>query len=121
MILEIGLIVVGIPLGYAVHKKKAAVSATNHALSGIIYTLLFLIGLSLGSNEDLLARVGELGIQGVIIGILSALGSVFAVCFLFRSFFGTALKNVKNTPQCFSHEEAQEKHGTTPPKAKAGV
>ncbi len=87
MLLEIGLIVVGVPLGYAVHKKPAAVGLTNHALSGIIYALLFLIGLNLGSDEGLLARMGELGLQGTIIGVLSALGSVFAVCFLFRSFF----------------------------------
>ncbi len=87
MLLEVGLIVVGVPLGYALHKKPLGVSLTNHALSAIIYTLLFLIGVNLGGDEGLLARVGELGLQGVIIGVLSALGSVFAVCFLFRSFF----------------------------------
>ncbi len=106
MILEIGLIVVGVPLGYAIHKKTRAVSATNHALSAIIYALLFLIGLTLGNNEDLLARVGELGVQGAIIGILSGLGSVFAVCFLFRSFF----ESKKNTQAA-----------TQAPQSKAGV
>ncbi len=85
MLLEVGLIVVGVPLGYALHKKPSAIGLTNHALSGIIYTLLFLIGLSLGSNEDLLKKVGELGLQGVIIGVFSALGSVAVVCFVFRS------------------------------------
>ncbi len=85
MLLEIGLIVVGVPLGYAVHKKSFAVKLTNHALSAIIYALLFLIGLNLGGDEDLLSRMGELGLQGIVIGVLAALGSIFTVCFLFRS------------------------------------
>ncbi len=97
MILEIGLIVVGVPLGYALHKKPKAVGFTNHALSGIIYALLFFIGLNLGGNENLLSRMGELGLQGTVIGVLSALGSVFVVCFLFRSFF--TKQSAKSMPQ----------------------
>ncbi len=93
MILEIGLIVVGVPLGYAVHTYQRAVQSTNYALSAIIYALLFLIGLNLGSNEKLLARIGELGLQGTVIGILSALGSIFAVCFLLRPFLKIQQKN----------------------------
>ncbi len=87
MILEVGLIVVSIPIGYALRKSSTLVNRTGHALTGIIYAMLFFIGLNLGGNEDLLLRLADLGIQGVVIGILSALGSVFALCFLFRSFF----------------------------------
>ncbi len=87
MWVEVGLIVSGIPLGYALRKKPMAITFTNHALSAVIYALLFLIGLSLGGNEDLTARLAELGVQGVLIGILCSMGSIFATWFLYSIVF----------------------------------
>ncbi len=87
MILEVGLIVASIPIGYALRKSKAVVGSTEHALTAIIYAMLFFIGVNLGSNEDLLKRVADLGLQGLIIGVFSALGSMVVLCFFFRSFF----------------------------------
>ncbi len=82
MLLEIGLIVAGIPVGYALRKRDAAVKCVNNALSLVIYILLFLIGMSLGGNTDLLARLAELGVQGTLIGALCAIGSAVAAwCF----------------------------------------
>ena len=86
MIVEMSLIVAGIPLGYAVSKQKKTVQATSKLLTVVIYALLFLIGLNLGSNDELVVRIGELGLQGFIVGILAALGSVFVICFLLRKF-----------------------------------
>ncbi len=87
MILEVGLIVVSIPIGYALRKSSLIVNNTGHALTGIIYAMLFFIGLNLGSNEELLLRLADLGVQGVVVGLCSAFGSIFVLCFLFRSFF----------------------------------
>ena len=92
MLLEIGCILGGIPLGYALRRRPSAVRWTNHALSGIIYVLLFLIGVSLGGNADLLSRVSELGLQGVVIGLLGSLGSAFAAWVLFKTLFQKAEK-----------------------------
>ncbi len=111
MLLEIGLIVGGIPVGYALRKSSFAVTTTGHALSAVIYALLFVIGLNLGNDESLLLRLADLGVQGVLIGILSALGSVFAICFLFRSLFPAmpsttaqsgAVKNAATEPESSS-------------------
>ncbi len=87
MWVEVGLIVSGIPVGYALRKKPLAVNITNHALSIVIYALLFLIGLSLGSNDDLLARFTELGVQGVLIGILCSSGSIFVTWLIYNVIF----------------------------------
>ncbi len=91
MWVEVGIIVAGIPLGYALHKKPLAVSITNHALSFVIYALLFLIGLNLGSNDSLISRLADLGIQGIFIGIISALGSILAVWFFYNIIFKAKL------------------------------
>ncbi len=87
MWVEVGLIVSGIPVGYALRKQPMAINFTNRALSAVIYALLFLIGLSLGGNEDLTARLAELGVQGVLLGILCAGGSIFATWLLYSVIF----------------------------------
>ncbi len=87
MLLEMGLIVGSIPVGYALRKSTMAVGFTGHALTIVIYALLFLIGVNLGNDENLLLRLTDLGVQGVIVGVLCALGSVFIVCFVLRMFF----------------------------------
>ncbi len=87
MILEIGLIVAGVPLGYALRNKPLAINITNKALSYIIYVMLFLIGVSLGGNEDLLARIADLGVQGTLIGAGCALGSALVVWAVYRFIF----------------------------------
>ena len=92
MLLEIGCILGGVPLGYALHRKPLAVRWANHALSGIIYVLLFLMGVSLGSNTDLLARVSELGLRGLCIGLFCAAGSVLVAWMLHR----TLLRGIKD-------------------------
>ncbi len=97
MILEVGIIVASIPIGYALRKFPKVVGVTGHALTIIIYAMLFFIGISIGGNEDLLLRVADLGVQGIIVGVFSALGSVFFLCFLCRRFF-------PNLPRTKLHE-----------------
>lgn len=90
MLVEIGCIVGGVPLGYALRNKVKVVRGANRALSGIIYVLLFLMGVSLGSNADLLSRLSELGLRGVLIGLCCAAGSALVAAFLHK----TLLKKV---------------------------
>ena len=77
----IGCILAGIPAGYLLRRRPLAVRTANGMASGIIYALLFLLGVSLGANEDLLSRMGELGLRGVSIGIACAVGSLVVVRF----------------------------------------
>ncbi len=83
MLAEIACITLGVPIGYALRKYSTAVAWGNRALSAVIYILLFLIGFSVGGNNEFLARLTELGVQGILIGILCALGSVLAVYILY--------------------------------------
>lgn len=87
MIAEVGCIIAGIPLGYALRNHAPMVRVANAMASAIIYVLLFLLGLSLGSNEQLLARLGELGVQGFAIGFGCALGSIVVTAYIAKIFF----------------------------------
>ncbi len=87
MLLEVGLIVAGIPIGYSLRNKPQVIRITNHALSFVIYALLFLIGLNLGGNDDLISRLADLGLQGVLIGALCSFGSIFVTWGIYNVIF----------------------------------
>lgn len=95
MLAEVGCIIVGIPLGFALRTIAPIVRIANGMASGIIYALLFLLGVSLGSNEQLFARLGELGVQGFSIGLACALGSVAVTACIANKFF--QLSTMQNT------------------------
>lgn len=79
MFVEVGCILAGIPLGLALRKKEAAVRCVDRATMWAIYGLLFLLGLSLGSNDDLIAQLGSIGIRAMIISLSCLMGSAAAV------------------------------------------
>lgn len=87
MLAEVGCILGGIPLGYALRHRARLVRTANGMASGIVYVLLFLLGLSLGSNEHLLSRLGELGLRGFGIGLACALGSIVVTAFIAGKYF----------------------------------
>ncbi|MEG2173682.1 MAG: LysO family transporter [Desulfovibrionaceae bacterium] len=90
MLAEVTCILVGIPLGYALRHNTPLVRGTTRMASGVIYVLLFLLGLSLGSNEHLLARLGELGLRGFAIGMCCALGSIVVTACIAKKYFCTS-------------------------------
>lgn len=87
MLAEVGCILGGIPLGYVLRHRARLVRTASGMASGVIYALLFLLGLSLGSNEHLLARLSELGLRGFGIGLACAVGSVVVTAFIAGRYF----------------------------------
>lgn len=96
MLAEVGCILGGIPLGYVLRHQTRFVRGANRMAAGIIYALLFLLGLSLGSNEHLLARLGELGLRGFGIGLACAVGSVVVTACIANTYFRLSFKDPKD-------------------------
>lgn len=84
MITEIACIAVGIPLGFALRHRQAAIRCVDRLTSWSIYALLFLLGLSLGTDDELISRAGDLGMRAVVISLCSLMGSVLAAWVLQR-------------------------------------
>ena len=85
MWLAVGCILVGIPLGWLCRTLPRVVRATNTLASAVIYLLLFFLGVGVGSNDALIARLGDLGVQGVLIGVCCALGSAVVTALVQRT------------------------------------
>lgn len=84
MITEIACIAVGIPLGVALRRNPCAVRCVDKLTSWSIFALLFLLGLSLGSDDALISRAGDLGFRAVVISLCALMGSVLATWVLQR-------------------------------------
>ncbi|MDR0661233.1 MAG: lysine exporter LysO family protein [Prevotellaceae bacterium] len=87
MIEVILFLVLGILLGYFVRKKQRFLSISNRLVSISIYALLFLLGVALGTNSDLLRQLPKLGGYAFVLAVLSILGSIVLAAFLYRKMF----------------------------------
>jgi len=84
MLLEMGLIAGGIPVGWLLRRQEIARKAVGHLLTWTVRVLLFLMGLALGVDTQLLSRIRELGLQAAVISLLALAGSLAAAWLLGR-------------------------------------
>jgi len=82
--IEVGCIVAGIPLGLALRKRPSIVHAVDRLTMWAIYGLLFLLGVSLGTNADLFSQLGSIGLRAAIISLCCLMGSALAAWALDR-------------------------------------
>ena len=72
----------GIIVGYLLRSKK--IRFFQGLIITLIWLLLFLLGLEIGSNNDVISQFGKLGLEAFIIATGGTLGSVLAAKFLWK-------------------------------------
>lgn len=82
MLITVLCILVGIPLGFLFRNNKFVVDNVNRLTMWSIYALLFMLGVTTGSNETIVTQLGTIGVQAACISALSVLGSASAVFLL---------------------------------------
>jgi len=75
-------ILIGIPLGFIFRNNTRVVSAVNRLTMWSIYALLFMLGVTTGSNKAIVTQLGTIGVQAACISVLCVLGSACAVFLL---------------------------------------
>lgn len=83
MLLEMGLIVAGIPAGWLLRRNDKAKALVGRALTWAVWALLFMLGLALGSDSALLEQISRLGARAAVISTLSVAG-----CLVFARLLG---------------------------------
>ena len=73
MFTVIGIMFGGIALGYLL--RKQSLSWINRAIMTLIWLLLFLLGIEVGQNEQIIRSLPTLGMEAFIIAIVCVLGS----------------------------------------------
>lgn len=87
MLLEMGLIAGGIPAGWCLRRNAVVVGMVNAALGWTVRIMLFLLGLSIGLDDELLGQLRSLGLYAVLISSFSVAGCLGAAYLLGRCVF----------------------------------
>jgi uncharacterized membrane protein YbjE (DUF340 family) len=70
---------VGIALGRLLRGRQGVVRLADRFTMGSVYVLLFVLGLSVGTNHEVLSHIGTLGVQAAVLTVGAIAGSVLAV------------------------------------------
>jgi len=76
MFIVLAFMFVGIVVGYLFRKRK--ISFLNGLILTLIWLLLFLLGLEVGMNDNVVRKFASLGLEAAIIAVAATLGSVLA-------------------------------------------
>ncbi len=86
MIKVILFFVIGSILGYMLRKRVLFVKAIDKVVELYIYFFLFLLGISIGVNDEVMKQMDRLGFNAAVISIAGMIGSA-AVSYLVYTFF----------------------------------
>lgn len=93
MFIVILFIFFGIALGYTLRTSLASKVGVIGALNGrittwLIWLLLFMLGLEVGSNKQLIAALPTLGVEAMVLSVSATLGSCVLAWALWKSMKG---------------------------------
>ena len=81
----IGLMLTGILLGYLLRKRD--LKKIHQIITLLIWLLLFILGIEVGSNEQIIKGLHTIGLEAVILTLGGTLGSVIAAWALWRALY----------------------------------
>lgn len=82
MFTVIGIMFAGIGLGYLMRRQN--LPWINNVITALIWLLLFLLGIEVGHNEQIIRSLPTLGLEAFVIAIVCVLGSCLAAWALWK-------------------------------------
>ena len=86
MFIVISIMFLGIGVGY-LFREVSLLQHIGQPIQYTIYLLLFLLGISVGGNPEIINNFGTLGVQAILISAASTLGSISMAWIVYRYFF----------------------------------
>ncbi len=83
MFVVISIMMTGIISGFVLRRRK--ILYQNQIILTLIWVLLFLLGLEIGMNDNVLKKFASLGFEAFIIAIAATFGSIIGAKLLWRS------------------------------------
>lgn len=77
----------GIITGLLIIRKPFLHKVNNELMNWAIYLLLFMLGISVGTNREVIENISKIGFEAIIIAIASIAGSVLLSALLFKVLF----------------------------------
>lgn len=86
MLTVISCMVIGIFTGYVLRKRHIA-GLVGKMISVAIVGLLFFLGISVGTNKDIINNLSTIGVNGMLISFAATMGSVFVSWLVYTIWF----------------------------------
>ena len=77
------MVFLGIGLGFVL-RRTSVPAIMGHGIMPVVSVLLFLLGLKIGSNVELMRELPRIGLQGLMFTLAGTLGSLLALRLLWR-------------------------------------
>lgn len=87
IVLYLGMVVVGYPIGAMLRKKNIEFKGVNAVEMVTIAFLVFMMGARIGANDEVISSLDTIGLEAFVLVVLALAGSVTCV-FALRKFFG---------------------------------
>ena len=78
------ILLLGISIGYLFRKKQDLIKTADKLLLWSIYLLLFLLGISVGSNKTIIQNFAEIGFKAIVLSLSGVLVSIFLSYIVYR-------------------------------------
>ncbi|MCD7936164.1 MAG: LysO family transporter [Tannerellaceae bacterium] len=82
---------IGVLTGY-LFRNVEFLQRISASISWTIFLLLFLLGISVGSNRMIIQNLSSLGQEAFLLAFAGTLGSILAAWFVYRIFFKAGAK-----------------------------
>ncbi|WP_294080007.1 LysO family transporter [Proteiniphilum sp. UBA5384] len=82
MFIAIGFMVLGSVFGFLLRKKEFRI--ISKIITLLIWLLLFILGLEVGANHQIISGLTNLGIEALFISLAAVLGSALAALLLWK-------------------------------------
>ena len=79
-----GSMILGVAIGYFRLLPKQLTAKINHGMFVFLILMVIALGVKLGSDKDILGKLGSLGWQALVLALLSMIGSSLALWALDR-------------------------------------
>lgn len=85
MFIIIGLMLTGMLLGYLFRSRN--LRKIHQLITLLIWALLFILGVEVGSNEQIIKGLHTIGLEAVVLTLGGTMGSVLAAWALWRTLY----------------------------------
>ena len=89
LITVVSIMAGGMLLGFLLRAKQRIVSGNEKLITYAIYLLLFMMGVSIGSNEQIMNSLSTLGIVALIVSMGAIIGSILTGFWCLNCFLKT--------------------------------
>lgn len=83
MLKILGILVLGVGVGFFL-RRHLSLRILSKGIMWLIYLLLLILGVAVGSNEKIISNLGTIGVKGAAIAIAAVIGSMLMAKLLYH-------------------------------------